>query len=153
MAKKIKKNKITSAQQFAMLKAKWGGDGNLRHHGFVWSKEFTPTALSDTYRLKIDYQEGYYPKSFIVFPKPLPLAAGTKRLPHTYDTIKQRLCLFKPDLYEWTSSMFIANTIIHWAIQWMFYYESWLFTGRWLGGGHGNWDAVPELREEELEEK
>ena len=67
MAKKIKKNKITSAQQFAMLKAKWGGDGNLRHHGFVWSKEFTPTALSDTYRLKIDYQEGYYPKSFIVY--------------------------------------------------------------------------------------
>lgn len=23
----------------------------------------------------------------------------------------------------------------------MYYYEFWASTGRWLGGGHGNWDV------------
>jgi hypothetical protein len=23
----------------------------------------------------------------------------------------------------------------------MYYYEIWVTTGRWMGGGHGNWDV------------
>ena len=37
--------------------------------------------------------------------------------------------------------MLIADTIVHWAIEWLYYYENWAYTGKWLGGGHGNWDA------------
>ena len=145
------KNKLryTPVQQLGMLKTRYGGEGKPTHNGFVWICAFTPTPLSDTYRLKIEYQMGYYPKSYIVSPKPLALAEGAKRLPHTYDTIKQRLCLFKPDFREWTSSMPIAETIVHWAVMWMFFYESWVFTGKWLGGGHGNWDVTPEVQERE----
>lgn len=29
----------------------------------------------------------------------------------------------------------IANTIIPWTIEWLYYYELWLATGEWLGGG------------------
>lgn len=62
-------------------------------------------------------------------------------LPHTYndEVDKQRLCLFLPQ--EWKEDMLISNTIVHWAIQWMYYYEIWASTGRWLGGGHGDWDV------------
>lgn len=148
MARKIK---YTAAQQFSMLRSKWGGKGHITPSGFSWSRDFQPTPVSNTYTLKITYQMGFYPKSFIVSPKPLLLAAGAQCLPHTYDTKKQRLCLFKPDFYEWTSSQSIADSIVHWAVLWMFYYESWQHTGIWLGGGHGNWDVSPEIHERELE--
>lgn len=146
-----KKNKYTPAQQFGMLKSTYGGSGHILRNGFEWTHSFQPTPISSTYRIKIEYTQGYYPKIFVMSPKPLPLADGAKRLPHTYDTKRQRLCLFKPDLYEWTSSISMAKTIVHWAVLWMFYYESWLYTGKWLGGGHGNWDVEPKDREEELE--
>lgn len=77
----------------------------------------------------------------MVSPKPLALAKGATKLPHTYDSKKQHLCLFNPHCGEWNSTMLIANTIVHWAIEWLYYYENWVYTGKWLGGGHGNWDA------------
>jgi hypothetical protein len=42
---------------------------------------------------------------------------------------------------ERNDSMQIATTIVHWAIMWIVYYESWVITGEWKGGGHGNCDA------------
>ena len=45
--------------------------------------------------------------------------------------------------------MQIAETIVQCAVMWMFFYESWVFTGKWLGGGHGNWDVTPEVQERE----
>jgi hypothetical protein len=87
------------------------------------------------------YDEPFIPQVYVVSPKPLVLAKGAEKLPHTYDTKRQRLCLFKPHCGEWNSSMLIADTIVHWAIEWLYYYENWVYTGKWLGGGHGNWDA------------
>jgi hypothetical protein len=29
----------------------------------------------------------------------------------------------------------IALTIIPWLLEWLVYYEAWLVTGEWLGGG------------------
>jgi hypothetical protein len=115
----------------------------------TWFGEFTPSALSDTYKLKITYKLGQAPKAYIVSPKPLQLAEGAKRLPHTYNYSngKQQLCLYLPGTGEWRPSMVIAQTIVHWAVQWMYYYEIWVTTGRWMGGGHGNWDV------EKIEEK
>jgi len=142
--------KYTPVQQLGMLKTRFGGIGKPTPNGFEWTKEFSPTPLSDTYTLKIEYHVGYYPKSYIIKPKPLALADGATRLPHTYDTKQQRLCLFQPDYREWTSSMPIADTIVHWAVLWMFYYESWVCTGKWLGGGIGNWDVTPKSQEREI---
>lgn len=144
------KFKYTPVQQLGMLMSKYGGTGKPTPSGFVWMNDFTPTPLSDTYTLKIEYQIGYYPRTYIVSPKPLALAAGATILPHTYDTKRQRLCLFKPDFREWSSAMPIADTIVHWAVLWMFFYESWVCTGKWLGGGHGNWDVTPQKQEKEL---
>ena len=36
---------------------------------------------------------------------------------------------------EFNSSKLIANTIIPWTVEWLYYYELWLATGEWLGGG------------------
>jgi len=54
-------------------------------------------------------------------------------VPHTY--IGDCLCLYYPDYDEWTSAMYIAETIVPWISLWLMYYEAWLATGEWLGGG------------------
>ncbi len=135
---------ITPIRQFNLLKHEFpGSSGSVYCGTMTWFGEFTPSALSNTYRLKISYTLGAAPKVFIVSPKPLPLAEGAKRLPHTYifKDGKQQLCLYLPWSGEWRSSMVIANTIVHWAVEWMYYYEIWVSTGKWMGGGHGNWDV------------
>jgi hypothetical protein len=32
----------------------------------------------------------------------------------------------------------------------MFFYESWVCTGKGFGGGHGNWDVTPKELKKEL---
>lgn len=134
----------TPIQQYYMLIREFPlSKGQVRYGKLIWHGEFKPSALSDRYWLKITYFSGGVPQAFIESPKPLPLADGAKRLPHTYDydNGKQEICLFRPKYREWNASMSIATTIVHWAVQWMYYYEMWLVSGKWLGGGHGNWDA------------
>ncbi len=144
---------ITPIQQFCILKHEFPESTGLVHCGtMTWFGEFMPSALSDTYKLKITYKQGQSPKAYIASPKPLTLAEGAKRLPHTYNyrNGKQQLCLYLPKAGEWKPSMPIATTIVHWAVQWMYYYEIWVTTGIWMGGGHGNWDA--EKVEENISE-
>ena len=59
-----------------------------------------------------------------------------KELPHVYSQKEQRLCLYYPrGRCAWNSSMGIAKTIMPWTSEWLFFYELWLATGEWLGGG------------------
>ena len=143
----VRSRRFSAMQQVTSLKSQYNFDNSIWHlrpHGFTWRFNVTPTALSDTYTLQLVYNEPFLPKVYVISPKPLTLADGAEKLPHTYDTKKQHLCLFRPYSGEWNSTMLIANTIIHWAIEWLFYYENWVYTGKWLGGGHGNWDAEYE---------
>ena len=58
--------------------------------------------------------------------------------PHKYhkDLKKQevQLCLNMP--YEFDYSLRIIDTIIPWTQEWLYFYEIWLTTGEWRGGGH-----------------
>ena len=40
-----------------------------------------------------------------------------------------------PSLREWDANDLIADTTIHWAAQWLYFYEGWLVTKKWRGGG------------------
>ena len=31
--------------------------------------------------------------------------------------------------------MYLAETILPWASEWLAHYEGWLYTGEWKGGG------------------
>jgi hypothetical protein len=52
-------------------------------------------------------------------------------LPHVYR--EGTLCLYRKG--EWSSAMLIANSIVPWASEWLLFYEIWLATGEWHGGG------------------
>jgi hypothetical protein len=94
--------------------------------------DLQPTSMSRTYSIKIAYQSGLTPDVHVVAPQ-LQLHQDAVVLPHTYPGDK--LCLHLPG--EWHPTMYLAHTTIPWTSEWLFYYELWLITGRWEGGGHG----------------
>lgn len=61
------------------------------------------------------------------------------RVPHTYrnerDPSHPFLCVYDPDEDQWTPEMPIADSIMPWTARWLLFYEGWLATGEWLGGG------------------
>jgi hypothetical protein len=95
----------------------------------IWTGQLTPTKMSDTYTLRIKYKVPDRPVVEVIAPalRPLP----DKRIPHRF--AGGDLCLHKHG--QWTANMFIASTIIGWAALWLFFYETWLITGKWEGGG------------------
>ncbi|OQW59825.1 MAG: hypothetical protein A4S17_02755 [Proteobacteria bacterium HN_bin10] len=78
------------------------------------------------------------PRVWVIEPD-LELYPGTDRLPHAYfaeaPPAQWPLCLyFHPD-QEWTEEDWIADAIVPWAGEWLVFYEGWLATGVWYGGG------------------
>ena len=41
----------------------------------------------------------------------------------------------KDEFGEWNPTMLLSRTIVPWASEWLLFYELWVITGVWLGGG------------------
>lgn len=96
-----------------------------------WVGELTPSALSTPYRVRLRYRIGKRPRVEVLNP-PLQQRDG-KMPPHLYPD--GTLCLYMPRNYEWTREMYLVETILPWASEWLLHYEVWLATGEWQGGG------------------
>lgn len=109
----------------------------------VWIGEVRPSALSESYRVQVVYEQGRRPRISVLSPK-LRRREDDRPIPHTYPG--DFLCLYFPPAREWHPNKFIAETIIPWISLWLFYYEGWLATGEWLGGGieHGEGEKTSE---------
>lgn len=104
---------------------------SLKRNEIVWKGTFRPFALSKEYAVRIEFEIGRRPKVRILAPS---LATDPNRkVPHTF--IDGSLCLHLNE--EWSSRFFIADVIMPWLVEWLFFYETWLVTGKWYGGGHG----------------
>lgn len=127
---------LTAAQQFINLRANpvCRGTGTLRAGRLVWRYDAQPTPLSRIYTLEVVYQQGERPDVFVVEPDLTDLSGGRK-LPHVYQQKPTELCLYRPRKREWSTSMRIDQTIVPWAALWLFYFEEWLISGNWKGGG------------------
>lgn len=91
-----------------------------------------PRPISNVYTAQITYRVGRYPRTTILRP-PLRRRRPDQRVAHTYTDAE--LCLFTGANGDWTPDMLIANTIVPWIHEWILFYESWLLTGEWRGGG------------------
>jgi hypothetical protein len=127
---------LTAAQQFVNLRGNpiSRGSGRLRAGGLTWRYLATPSPLSRDYDVRIDFKQGGSPKIFVEAPD-LQALAGSRRIPHLYQQQPPRLCLYLPQTYEWQSWMRIDQTIVPWATLWLFYFEEWLASDDWKGGG------------------
>lgn len=127
---------LTAAQQYWGLQrsALSTGVGRLRRNQLRWEFAAQPTPLARTYRVRIDYEFGDTPLVHVVHPDLVDLAGG-RRLPHVYRQKPPRLCLYLPRAGEWQPHMLLVDTIVPWSILWLFYFEDWLETNEWQGGG------------------
>jgi hypothetical protein len=121
------------AQQIGRVRSKYPALAfSLKGGRIIWTGDWWPHALSDTYRIRVSYTLGQRPKISILSPK-LELAEGKKRLPHTYDDGQMDICVHHPS--EWTPGCYVADTIMPWISQWLRFYEVWEQTGSWEGEG------------------
>lgn len=133
--KNIVKNK-TIAQQASALKFKFSDwDVNFSAISLTTTGRIKPTSRSESYTVEIKY--------FIIKKKPLvqvkildPILTKNEKneeIPHMYS--QESLCLFMPKYNEFKKTDLICDTIIPWTSLWLYYYEIWHTTGKWLGGG------------------
>ncbi len=98
----------------------------------VWTGCVQPTEMTCVYLIRVAYMLGLRPKVSVINPV-LRRRNATEEIPHLFPG--NFLCLYQPRYQEWLGSMFIADTIIPWAVLWLYYYEVWHATGEWQGGG------------------
>jgi len=90
-----------------------------------------PTPISQIYTLRLRYKLAKSPQVNVL--KPEFIIPEGKRLPHTYP--RNRLCLYYPGSGDWRGDMLLSKTIVPWISEWLYYYELWLVSGEWYGGG------------------
>jgi hypothetical protein len=140
---------LSVAEQNASIRASFPGFQMCFDGMFVgaWEGSLTPNAK--TYRISILY----FPRRYffetadianprisvrVVSPEISLDPRGTGDLPPHIFLGKGgdfSLCLFDNRAGEWLPDQSIADTIIPWAAEWLFYFEAWLHSGVWSGGG------------------
>ncbi len=110
------------------------------------------------YILKITIDNYGYYKCYIISPQ---ISYKEGMPPHIYlldstvdeksETFKRlRICLHLPNSDEYLITSPIVETIVAWAIKWTEFYEIWLITGVWYGGGkHVSYDKEKAKLSEE----
>ena len=127
---------LTAAQQFVNLRGNpvCRGCGVLRVRRLTWRYAATPLPLSRVYDIRIEFEEGGRPEIFVDGPD-LHVLSGGRHVPHLYRQKPPKLCLYLPKAYEWQSWMRLDQTVVPWATLWLFYFEEWLGSDDWKGGG------------------
>jgi hypothetical protein len=127
---------LSVAQQYLNLRNNpiCAGAGDMGHGRLVWSYEAQPTPLSRSYKVRISYRLDDRPEILVTEPDLIGLAGG-RRLPHVYQQDPPLLCLYRSKNGDWTPRMRIDETIVPWTALWLFYFEDWLTTSEWKGGG------------------
>lgn len=118
-------------RQLGHLKALGLGGCCWKRGQLVWTGELTPSPVCETYLVRVSWDGSRRRPRVKVLRPQLRRRAGEK-LPHVFGD--GSLCLHFNG--EWLSTMPISESIIPWASEWLYFYELWLATGDWLGGGH-----------------
>lgn len=109
------------------------GTGRLTATGLTWDYRNRPTVLSREYSIRIVFRRDATPDVFVTNPD-LEELAGGRPVPHVYHN-PLRLCLILPGTPEWTGTMRIDQTFVPWTTTWLYYFEEWLDSNDWKGGG------------------
>jgi hypothetical protein len=96
----------------------------------------SPTVFSRQYHCMLLLTPARSPQMLVMKPDLRALAKG-RPLPHIYqhDGSGTKLCLWLPRKNEWLPQMRLLQTYVAWTGEWLNYFEEWLATGEWAGGG------------------
>lgn len=116
-------------------------DVHIKKGVLHWSGYLRPTPISREYHVLVSYKMKQRPVVTLLGDNILGLERND--FPHHFSKDPNQKCanLCLHLAHEFDSTILIADTIIPWAIEWLYYYEIWLTTGTWCGGG-----KHPELK-------
>lgn len=131
------KKLFSASQQYESLRQSpltVGGDGTLGVGKFHFQYYAQPTVLSRKYLIRVSYRQYQRPMVIVLEPDLVALA-DNRKLPHVYNQSPPELCLYLPNTGEWSPEKLISMTILPWSMLWLYYFENWLATDEWVGGG------------------
>lgn len=133
---KYRRKKYTLAQQYGSLACCRGlnGSGKLSRYSFTFDFKAKPTLLSREYSIRIIMKKGKSPDVYVLEPN-LSVLANGRDIPHLYSQKKHRLCLYLPCACDWSHGKSVGSTIVPWTFVWLYYFEEWLYSDVWKGGG------------------
>jgi hypothetical protein len=126
------------AQKLLLDQAFPGERCQIRGQTLEWEGWLTPSAFSRQYRIHVDYAFRGVPNIIVLEPDLHAIADAIlpdRSLPHVYSQRPVRLCVYMPSTGEWHSSKALAATVLPWSIVWLEFFEEWVFTNVWSGGG------------------
>ena len=127
----------TIDEQIAAVRSDWPlfRARKVDRYSAVWAADLKPQFSS--FRIEIRYVIGDFPEVRVLSPELIRMPENPDGpLPHVYGPLSDpTLCLFDPATDEWDGSMLVSRTTIPWSIDWFTFYEFWLMTGVWSGGG------------------
>ena len=111
---------------------------SVRSNTLFWNGYLCPTPLSRTYNIKVLYSLRRRPKVILVGDNLIGL--DRVNFPHKFhiDEHKNEVDICLHLAHEFRANMRIADTIIPWAVEWLYFYEIWLATDEWCGGWHSS---------------
>lgn len=139
LAKGVSKYKnLSIQQQYSSLQIcplSANGSGSLNHKYFFWEFTIQPTPLSKKYLVLLVFHIDNYSPDVFVIDNEVWEISKTKIIPHLYDYKAIRLCLYYPSYKDWDKTMTFCSTFVPWTYLWLYYYEEWLYSDDWKGGG------------------
>lgn len=143
---------LSLVAQHLMLVRTWpGGRGFIAPSSegrrLRWYQTIRPHVLCGRYEIELRYAENHLPVILVRAPN-IQLLAGDRRLPHVYPSVDglPSLCLWWKG--DWKPSRPVATTIIPWAAEWFWFFEQWLASGEWMGGGTHPVEFAPPIKPE-----
>lgn len=129
------RNRLSLPQQYLFLQRSKAvtGEGVLDPRRLEWRFRAQPTPLSRLYQVTLILERDGMPDVRVVDPD-LRLLADGRELPHIYHD-PDRLCLYLPGNGQWDASKRLDLTIVPWTHLWLIYFEEWLDSDDWKGGG------------------
>jgi len=107
--------------------------GRALHYRF----RLAPSEFGRIYTCELRLTPDARPPEMFVLDPDLKTLADEEALPHIYPSkgLGTKLCLWWPKQREWLPQMKLSETYIPWTSEWLWYFEDWLATGTWSGGG------------------
>lgn len=113
----------------------------IRRGILYWDGWLCPTPVSMKYHVQMQYKKGKRPIALLLGRNLKGL--NIRDFPHRFishkgkqgiaDQYAVRMCLHLN--CEFTGIMWLADTIVPWTMEWLYFYEIWLAIGKWCGGG------------------
>lgn len=135
MTDTTKRNRLSLPQQYLFLQRSKtiAGDGTLGPLRLEWRFFAQLTTRSRSYQVNLVLEREGTPDVQVVDPD-LRWLAGERDLPHIYHN-PDRIYLYLPGTGQWDASKRLNLTITLWTQLWLVFFEEWLVSDDWKGGG------------------